>query len=188
MKITFVVLFAPALYIFSQIAFAQKEREVNPKGEVTFKIKNAGMDVTGTIDITDLQIVFDEKNPGRSQVIATADPNKINTGIKIRDNHLRRADYFDVVHYPTIKIQSRAFKKDGGNFEGHFDLTIKNFTKGVVVHFTRKEKNNTVVYKGSFVMGRSDFHLGEDSAILGELVTVNFSVSCEKWAQPTMLR
>lgn len=176
MNIKHVILVVATFCVVPRIDFAQPESKQYFPGEVIFKVRNAGIDVTGTIDITELHIMFDEKNPGKSQVLATADPNKINTGITIRDNHLRRADYFDVLHYPTIKLQSTDFKKVGKYFEGRFDLTIKNVTKSVVIPFTRKQKNDSVIFNGSFVIKRSDFHLGEDSAILGELVTVYFSV------------
>lgn len=184
MKTKFITLFAIALYLASQIAFAQKSKELNCKGEVTFKVKNAGIDVTGTIDISDLQVNFDEKNLAQSHVVAIADPNKINTGINIRDNHLRRTDFFDVIHYPTIKLQSTAFRKAGKVFEGQFDLTIKNLTKRVVAYFSRKETGNMVIFNGSFVINRRDFHIGEDSAILSELVTVYFSIICDKGNKP----
>lgn len=175
MKLKIIALIVATLYVFSQIAFAQR-RDEHSRGQVTFTIKNAGIEVTGTIDIIDLQIMFDEKNLAKSHVIAIADPNKINTGIKIRDNHLRRSDYFDVIHYPAIKLQSKDFRKVGKNFEGHFDLTIKNVTKPVVVNFSRKENDRSIFFDGSFAINRTDFHIGEDSAILDELVTVYFNI------------
>jgi polyisoprenoid-binding protein YceI len=176
MKMKHVVLVTAILYVASQIAFAQKRIEKSTNGKITFKINNAGVEVSGTLDIAALEISIDEKDLEQSLVVATADPNTINTGIKIRDNHLRRTDYFDVADYPTIKLQSKKFARAGKSLEGVFDLTIKNVTKTVIVRFTHKKQNNSDMFDGSFSINRMDFKIGEESPILDNEVRIYFSV------------
>jgi polyisoprenoid-binding protein YceI len=176
MKMKHVLLVTAILYVASQLAFAQKRIEKSTNGKITFKINNAGVEVSGTLDIAALEISIDEKHLEQSRVVATADPNTINTGIKIRDNHLRRTDYFDVAGYPTIKLQSKKLTRAGKSWEGMFDLTIKNVTKTVKVRFTHKKKNNSNMFDGSFSIDRMDFKIGEKSSILDNEVRIYFSV------------
>jgi polyisoprenoid-binding protein YceI len=177
MKMKHVLLVTAILYVASQIAFAQKRIEKSTNGKITFKINNAGVEVSGTLDIAAMEISIDEKDLEQSRVIATADPNTINTGIKIRDNHLRRADYFDVAAYPTIRLQSKTFVRAGRSLEGVFDLTIKNVTKTVTIRFKHKKQNNLDVFDGSFSINRTDFKIGDESPILDNEVRIYFSVA-----------
>jgi polyisoprenoid-binding protein YceI len=176
MKTKHVLLVIAILYVASQITFAQKRIEKSTNGKITFKVNNAGVEVSGTLDVAALEISFNEKDLEQSSVTATADPNTINTGIKIRDNHLRRTDYFDVAGYPTIKLQSKKFTRAGKSLEGVFDLTIKNVTKQVTIRFTHKKQNNSDMFEGSFSINRMDFKIGEESTILDNEVRIYFSV------------
>lgn len=172
----YIFLITITLYVASHIAFAQKRIDKTSNGKITFKIKNAGVEVIGTLDIVDLQISVDQKNLDKSRVLATADPNSVNTGIRIRDNHLRRGDYFDADMFPSIKLESKSIARSGKSLQGVFNLTIKGITKPVVVRFTSKRKNDSVLFEGSFSINRTDFSIGEDSSILDEEVRIFFSV------------
>jgi polyisoprenoid-binding protein YceI len=176
MKMKPVLLVTAILYVATQLVFAQKRIEKSTNGKITFKINNAGVEVSGTLDIAALKISIDEKDLKKSLVVATADPNTINTGIKIRDNHLRRTDYFDVAAYPTIRLQSKTITRTGRSMEGVFDLTIKNVTKTVTVRFTHKKQNNSDLFEGSFSINRMDFKIGDESPILDNEVRIYFSV------------
>lgn len=58
------------------------------------------------------------------------DANSINTNVEERDKHLKSADFFDTVQYPTISFKSTSFKKIKGEkfrLEGH--LTMHGHTK-----------------------------------------------------------
>lgn len=176
MKIRYILFVTVTLYVASQIAFAQKRPDKTTNGKITFKAKNAGLDVIGTLDIIDLNILIDENNLAQSHVIATADPRSINTGIKIRDNHLRKSDYFDVTTHPVIKLQSIQLTRAGKSLQGVFDLTIKNITKRVTIRFTRKKQDTSVRFEGSFIINRMDYKIGEASSILENNVQIFFDV------------
>lgn len=132
-----------------------------------------GFEVEGTLQLQNVEIKFDPENLQKSYVYATADPSSIQTGISIRDKHLKRRDYFDASRYPEIKLRSKDFRKKGkNNFVGTFDLTIKSFTKEIVMAFISVHKNKAIQYHGSFEINRLDFNVGEASLTLDEKVKV----------------
>lgn len=139
---------------------------------VIFSIVNAGSEVKGTMEILTADIHFNPKDLAQSTISASADPASINTGIAIRDKHLKRADYFNVEKYPEVRLQSTAFRKAGRRFIGYFDLTIKGITRPVIITFTCTPGTNSLLFSGSFDISRLDFNLGEKSVILSERVKI----------------
>jgi polyisoprenoid-binding protein YceI len=149
-------------------------------GKTEFTILNAGMEVTGTIENIKGEIKFDSENLGHSVVDITADPRTIQTGIAIRDKHLKRKDYFDVEKYPVISMSSKSFRRAGKNkFVGRFALTIKGQTRTIEVAFTVKHGSKAIHYEGNFEINRLDFNLGEKSTILDEKVRINFVATAQ---------
>ena len=56
-------------------------------------------DVSGTI-------IYDEKDPSKSSVLAIIKTASVNTDNQSRDKHLRSADFFETDKYPEIRFQS----------------------------------------------------------------------------------
>ncbi|MCI0751910.1 MAG: YceI family protein [Flammeovirgaceae bacterium] len=140
---------------------------------IQFSIRNASIEVNGFISGVNAEIKFDPGNLNGSLIQATADPSTIQTGISVRDKHLKRSDFFDVKNYPTVTIRSKRFQKKGKNkFSGQFELTIKNVTRTITIPIVLSREDNIIVYKGEFEMNRLDFKLGEESLILDNIVHV----------------
>jgi polyisoprenoid-binding protein YceI len=149
---------------------------LNAQCTVNFKVINAGLEVDGTLKVKSTNIRFDPDRLRDASIQVSADPSSIETGIGIRDKHLRRSDYFDTNSYPEIRLQSKSFRKTGKNeFEGRFELTIKSTTKVIAIPFTRKQKGNTTYYEGDFEINRLDFNIGEQSLTLDETVRIKVS-------------
>jgi polyisoprenoid-binding protein YceI len=160
---------AIALLIISTTAFSQTKSISNTK--VSFEIKNLGIKTGGTIGGVQGTIAFDPAALTTSKIEATADVNTINTDNSMRDEHLKKDDYFDVAKYPTISMSSVSLKKkSGNNFTGQFNITIKGKTKLVDVPFTYTDN----AFKGSFKINRKDFAIGGNSMTMGDEVTINF--------------
>lgn len=163
------ILAAITLLIVSTTAFAQTKSISNAK--VSFEIKNLGIKTGGTIGGVQGTIAFDPAALATSKIEATADVNTINTDNDMRDEHLKKDDYFDVQKYPKIGLSSVSFKKaNGNNFTGQFNLTLKGKTKMVEVPFTYADNS----FKGSFKINRRDFSIGGSSMTMGDEVTINF--------------
>ncbi|MCP2848859.1 YceI family protein, partial [Salmonella enterica] len=82
-------------------------------------------------------IRFDPAKAYGNKIAASVDAKTISTGISARDNHLKKTEYFDVVKFPKITMQSSSFAKlEDGKFKGFFTLTIKGTTKTVPLIFS----------------------------------------------------
>jgi len=68
---------------------------VDTQCTVSFQVINAGLEVDGTLKVKSTNIRFDPDNLRAASIQVSADPSSIETGIGIRDKHLRRSDYFD---------------------------------------------------------------------------------------------
>lgn len=81
------------------------------------------------------EIQFDETDPVRSSVSATAEVASVTTGDPQRDGHLLSPDFFDAERFPVISFKSKRMERSGG--EGEYkiigDLTIRDVTKEVVL-------------------------------------------------------
>ncbi len=54
---------------------------------------------------------LDTQQPGNSWVKAQVNTASIDTGVAARDGHLRSADFFEAVKYPTIVFESTAIEQ-----------------------------------------------------------------------------
>lgn len=113
-------------------SFAQRNYKVK-SAKISFQIKNAGINVEGSFSGLNAIIVFDDKNPQTSSIEASIDANTIQTGITMRDNHLRKEEYFRVTKYPRILISTTKIEKSGTGYKGYFKLNIKGVTKDVTI-------------------------------------------------------
>jgi polyisoprenoid-binding protein YceI len=79
-------------------------------------------------------VVLDQAHPEASQIEATIEASSVNTGVEMRDNHLRSADFFDVAQYPQITFRSKAVRVTGPDtFAVTGELTIRDVTRQVVL-------------------------------------------------------
>ncbi|AMR30658.1 hypothetical protein A0256_04065 [Mucilaginibacter sp. PAMC 26640] len=159
--------------MISAATFAQiKSNDV--KATVSFKIKNLGLNTSGVIPAAQATIMFDPAKLAESKIDAVADANTIDTDNDMRNNHLKKEEFFDVAKYPKIIMKSVSFTKKGGdNYVGQFNLTIKDKTKAVTVPFTYTKSDNGGLFKGNFKINRKDFGVGGNSFTLSNDVTID---------------
>lgn len=156
--------------------YAQSQSINNEASKVSFKIKNAGLTVDGRFDEISGQINFNAANPSASQFTAVIPTKSINTEVEMRDKHLREEDYFEVEKYPEMKFVSTSVSGANGKYEVTGKLTIKDVTKTITFPFESTQSAGKTVLKGSFVIDRRDYHVGGNSWIMGDDVTVMLEV------------
>lgn len=111
----------------------------------------------------------------------TADVNSVNTDNDMRDGHIKGADYFDAAKYPTLTFKSTSIKKKSGkDYTVNGILTMHGVSKPVVLTATLNgvgenpmSKKTMAGFKVSGVIKRSQFGVGEESAMLGDDVTLS---------------
>lgn len=170
MKKTFLLI----LLSFPLALFAQCRMK---SASVTFIIRNAGIAVEGKLEGLTADIHFDPRHPESSSIFASADAATIQTGIKLRDSHVKGEEYLDAAKYPKITMRSRELKANGTSYTGIFDITIKNTTKSVILPFTYTETSDAEQFKGSFSLNRRDFGVGKNSFILSDTVIIQVLVN-----------
>ena len=164
----------------STLAFAQTKQTVT-QSSVTYQIKNMGFATTGKFGGLEANIFFDKAHLATSSIEASVAVKTVDSQDDLRDEHLRKEDFFDADHYPRITLKSVSFKQKGGNnFIGEFDLTIKGKTKRVELPFSFTQKGNAGVFIGTFKLNRLDFDIGDSSLVLSNDVAVNIEVEVSK--------
>jgi polyisoprenoid-binding protein YceI len=134
---------------------------------VTFSIRHLMSKVRGEMKIKEGWIETQGDDPGRARVEVVLDAASINTGIEMRDNHLRSADgHFDVANYPTVTFKSKRVEgNDRSNFKVYGDLTIHGVTKeaALTASFSGHGKDaygkERVGFSAETKVNRHDFNL-----------------------------
>jgi polyisoprenoid-binding protein YceI len=153
---------------------SQVLKPVDDKSSVKFRIKNFGFNVTGSFKGLHGTIKFNPDNLGASTMDVTVQANTVNTGNGMRDNHLKKPEYFDVKNYPVIRFLSvkiTTSSKQGTLFM-FGKLTIKNVTKDVSFPFTAVPEQDGYLFNGEFRINRIDFGVGESSAVSDNLTVL----------------
>ena len=158
------------LLLTGAVAFAQY-RPMDKGSTVHFTIKNFGIRTGGSFSGLQGNIKFDISHPEQAGFDVSIDANTINTGIDMRDEHLRAETYFDVKNYPRIRFTSTKVTASSkpGQFMIYGKLTIKNKSKDISFPFTVKQTGNGYLFNGTFTINRRDFGVGGSSVISDNL-------------------
>ena len=171
------------LAIFSTIILsAQTYTPTDQGSKVRFVIKNFGINTGGTFDGLSGNITFDPASLATASFTVSVDAKTVDTDMEARDNHLRKAEFFDVEKYP--KLSFRSTKVTTTNKDGYLFMfgviTIKNVSKEVSFPFTQKSKDDGILFEGEFKLNRRDFGVGGKSFSMGDELTVELSIFAKK--------
>lgn len=151
------------------IANAQSSRVSQPKSTVQFIIRNLGVKVSGSFAAPKGQIRFHPDSLPSARFNVQIEANTIDTGIPLRDKHLKAEDYFDVARHPLLRFESKKITRlstDTYRLEGL--LIIKGTSKMLQFDFSDSGK----VLTGRFQINRRDFNIGGSSLTLADDVDV----------------
>ena len=79
--------------------------------QAEFAVRHMFTKVRGHMVVTSGVVEADETDLTKTTITARLDPASVNTGVPIRDDHLRSVDFFDVGRYPEIVFQSSAISQ-----------------------------------------------------------------------------
>ena len=79
------------------------------------------------------KILFNEADATKSTVQVTIDTTTVDTGVSMRDNDLKSANFFDIATFPTATFNSTNVSKSGLGLTVIGNLTLHGVTKPVVL-------------------------------------------------------
>jgi polyisoprenoid-binding protein YceI len=149
------------------LAQSAENLKINEKDSyIIFIAKNLGVSVSGKISGMKVTGHYDEGNILQSKLTGTLDVTTLNTGIDLRDNHLRSKDYFDAKKHSTITFNTKSIITEGSSLVAIGDLTIKGVTKEERIKFTVERKEAVRIFTGDITIQRRDYKLGGNSALV----------------------
>lgn len=106
---------------------AHSTAEFSVKHMMISSVKGVFRDVVGHLQI-------DETAPERSSVEATIAIASVDTGVQMRDDDLRSANFFDAERFPVMTFRSRGVEQvDEETWKVRGDLTIRDVTLPVIL-------------------------------------------------------
>lgn len=148
---------------------------------VSFKIKQFGITVKGSFKGFMGVIKFNPDDLPNSSLMASVDANTLDTDNGLRNSHLKeKTEYFNVAKYPTLKMSTTKITKEGDNYIGYFDLTIKGKTKNVKIPILFTPEGESATFQGSTVINRRDWSIGGKSLGMSNDVVFTIVVNTVK--------
>ena len=163
------------LLLLVNLSIGNAQQEIN-NASVNFKIKNIGVNVNGKFTQHTISTRFIKNDLESSYINAIVKINSIDTGIKKRDAHLLKADYFDAENYPSMKFASTKIERTSENeYKITGKLTIKNTTRNVQLPLILNQKGVANSASTKFVLRRKDYGVGGKSWVMSDKVNVQVS-------------
>jgi len=172
-----------ALFLLNSfVVFGQSYTPTDAGSKVKFIIKNFGINTGGTFEGLSGTITFDPAQIANASFNVSVDAKTVDTDMEGRDNHLRKAEFFDVENYPKLSFRSTKIattnKPDYLYMYGV--LTIKNVSKEISFPFTQKTQGDGILFEGEFKLNRRDFGVGGKSFSMADELTVELSIFAKK--------
>jgi polyisoprenoid-binding protein YceI len=133
-------------------------------------------------------ITLNESDITKSTVSVTIDTTTIDTGVQMRDNDLKSANYFDVGQFPTASFTSTSVSGSTGHLTVNGNLTLHGVTKPVTLEvegpngpITGMDKKPHAGYSATTTLNRKDFGVGAktpDNMVSDEIkLTIDLDVA-----------
>lgn len=114
-------------------------------------------------------VFYDPNDLSKLSASVVIEAASINTNVKFRDAHLKRADFFDVENHPYLTFISDKVVTQGEEHALRGKLQIKGKTLSIDIPFQLIDNvgpdpwgNQRFTLAGNFQLNRNDFGLGEE--------------------------
>lgn len=114
------------------------------------------------------QVAFDDQDPKKGLLDIVVKTGSIDTANQNRDKHLKSADFFNAVQYPTISFKSKSVAKTGPDtYEANGELTLHGVTRPLTIKVMRTGAGKdmkgrpTLGFETDFSIKRSDFKMNK---------------------------
>jgi len=154
-------------------SFSQELIQDKVGSEVTFQIKNFGMNVDGVFKNFTVSTNFNVSNLQVSFFNAKINVESIFTASEARDAHLLESDYFKVEKYPNILFESTEIAKiTNAKYLLKGFIIIKGIKRRVATTLDVTRHKETVTILTNFALNRRDFGVGGGSFVLSKEVNI----------------
>lgn len=145
--------------------------------DVSFMATSRWMDADGKFSRFTGEVILNPKDPAAAKITLTIEPASIDTGIGMRDNHLRSADFFDVARFPSVTFESQRVEMAGRKATVTGRLTLHGVTKEIVVPVDVQFSESALVATGEFLLNRGDYGITYSSFWnpIGNTIRVTFT-------------
>ncbi|MDP2702737.1 MAG: YceI family protein [Candidatus Rokubacteria bacterium] len=145
--------------------------------DVGFKATSRLMDADGKFSRITGEVTLDPKDPATAMITLTIESASIDTGIGMRDKHLRSADFLDVARFPTMTFESQRVEVVGRRATVTGRLTLHGVSREIVVPVDVRFSESALVATGEFQLNRRDYGINYSSFLnpIGNTVHVTFT-------------
>jgi polyisoprenoid-binding protein YceI len=161
------------LSVVSVVVYGQSFVFQKNLSTITFTVRNFGVAVKGEFRELSGEFFLNEENIAACYFEAFVPSATIDTGIGLRDKHLKKEAYLDVARFPKMKIVSKGISRAGNQWAAVAIITIKGVSREATIKFTIGTKDGNRVFSGTFDLNRLDFGVGGSSFSLSDTVTVD---------------
>lgn len=146
--------------------------------EIRFKATSRLMDADGTFHRFSGEVVADPGKLATARLTITVAAASIDTGIRMRDSHLRSDDFLDVERHPAIRFESVRVEPRGGHLTVVGNLSMRGVTREIAVPVEAEVGERTLIARGEFVLNRRDYGVSYQSRLnpIADAVRVGFSI------------
>ncbi len=182
------ILLSFAFVLVSVFTFAQNTWSVDPAhSSINFNIKHMGISfIQGRFDQFKGVVHAPGANLDNGHFNFTVITSSINTGVEMRDKHLKSADFFDADQFPEMSFESASFTKEkGNNYILKGKLTIKDVTKEISIPVTfggiakNQQGKEVAGLQAKFTINRLDYNIKYDPTGAGVAKDVEVSLFLE---------
>jgi polyisoprenoid-binding protein YceI len=167
------------MFTGSPLAGAESLRfRIQPEAsEITFRATSRLMNAEGHFGRFSGDVVADPTGPTGARISLTIDAASLETGIEMRDKHLRGADFFDIERFPTIAFQSVRVEASGRRATVTGRLTLHGVTREIAVPVDVQITETALVASGEFIINRGEYAMNYNSFLnpIGNEVRVAFT-------------
>jgi polyisoprenoid-binding protein YceI len=170
---------ALACLVFARGAAAEPLRfRIQPEAsEIAFRATSRLMNAEGRFSRFSGDVIVDPAALTGARITLAIEAASIDTGITMRDDHLRSPDFFDVERFPTVAFQSVRVEAAGRRASVIGRLTLRGVTREVVVPIDVQVASTALVASGEFIVNRGEYGMNYNSRLnpIGNEVRVTFT-------------
>ncbi|MBI4012135.1 MAG: YceI family protein [Candidatus Rokubacteria bacterium] len=135
------------------------------RSQIRFHAVSRFMDADGAFHRLAGEIRLDDGRPETAAGEVSVEVASIDTGIGMRDNHLRSADFFDAERHPRARFVLGAVRREGERFVVSGALTLRGVTRPLTLPVAVAVSGGTIRVTGELTLNRVEFGIAYQSRL-----------------------